>query len=241
MTQLATTGARVDWAAIMAGAVLATAVGLILLAFGGALGLSIVSPYEREGTSAAAFVIAAGLWLLWVQLLSFSIGGYVAARLRTVQPDANEHEIDVRDGLHGVLAWGVGVLAAAVIAFAGIGGATSAAQNADSPRDMAATVATAISDEIDEAAAAEPAANPEASDEGVAERRAEVARKLTILAAFASAASLMVGAAAAFFAAGFGGKHRDQNTRLAFFDLRGRPVAGAERIVTVTPERPPGV
>jgi hypothetical protein len=224
------TESKVDWAAIMAGAVLATAIGLILLAFGATLGLSVTSPYEGEGISPTLYVIAAGIWMLWVQLVSFSVAGYVTARLRSVQPGVTEHENDVRDGLHGVLAWGAAVIAAAVISFAGIGGVTAAAQ-ADAPGGIVASVTEAASAEIDQAAAEERAANPAASDETANERRAEIARKLTILAGFVAAASLLAGAAAAVIAAGFGGKHRDQNTRLPFFVLR--------REQTTAPAPPP--
>jgi hypothetical protein len=210
---------KVDWAAIFAGAVLATAVGLILLTFGAGLGLGVTSPYEGEGLAPAFYVFAAGLWLLWVQLVAFTIGGYVTARLRTRQADATEHEVDVRDGLHGLLTWGVGVIAAAIIAFAGIGGITAAAEGSDG-RDVIGAIATAAAQEVDEAAAAEPAVNAEAADETLTERRAETARKLTVISAFITAASLLAGAAAAFYAAGVGGKHRDQNTQLTFFVLR---------------------
>lgn len=210
---------HVDWGAVLAGAVLATAVGLILMTFGAALGLSATSPYEGEGLNPALYVFAAGVWVLWVQLVAFSIGGYVTARLRARYGDATEHEVDVRDGLHGILSWGVGVLAAAIITLAGVGGATVALENAE-PSSVIGRVADAATGELEQAADQERAANPEARDESEDERQAEVARKLSVIAAFITAASLLAGAAAAFFAAGFGGKHRDQNTVLPFFVIR---------------------
>ena len=211
--------APVDWAAVFAGAVLATATGLILMTFGAALGLSVTSPYEGEGINPPLYVFGAGLWMLWVQLVSFTIGGYAAARLRPRQPEVSEHEVDVRDGFHGLLVWGVGVIAAAVIALAGIGGATASLDNA-SPAGVIGAVADAASSEIDQAAANERAANPKATDETAAERKAEIARKLGVIAAFITAASLLAGAAAAFFAAGSGGRHRDHATHVKFFVLR---------------------
>ena len=220
MAEIVSVNPRVDWGAIFAGAVLATAVGLILLTFGAGLGLSVTSPYEGEGMAPAFYAFAAGLWLLWIQLVSFTIGGYITARLRNREPGATEHEVDVRDGMHGLLMWGVGVIAAAVIAFAGIGGITAAAKSADRGGDVVSSVARATSQEITEAAAREPAVNREAADETLSERKAEAARKLTVLSAFITAASLLAGAAAAFYAAGIGGKHRDQNTQLAFFVIR---------------------
>jgi hypothetical protein len=190
------------------------------MTFGAALGLSATSPYEGEGLNPALYVFAAGIWVLWVQLVSFSIGGYVTARLRARYGDAaSEHEVDVRDGLHGILSWGVGVLAAAIITFASVGGATAALESSDSS-SVIGRVADAASSEIDQAADREQATNPQARDESEDERQAEVARKLSIIAAFITAASLLAGAAAAFFSAGFGGKHRDQNTVLPFFVIR---------------------
>ncbi len=49
------------------------------------------------------------------------------------------------------------------------------------------------------------------------EVRADAVRKWAIIAAFVAAASLLVGAAAAFFTAGLGGRHRDQGLVLPFF------------------------
>jgi hypothetical protein len=57
----------------------------------------------------------------------------------------------------------------------------------------------------------------------VAERQAEVARKLSVLAALATAAAMLAGAVAAFFAAHAGGNHRDRNVTLPFFSSRPSP------------------
>ncbi len=222
MADHSVTDRRVDWSAIVAGVVLTTAVALILLAFGAGLGLSVTSPYEGEGANAALFAIAAGLWLLWVQMLSFSIGGYVAARLRSIEIGADPHEVDVRDGMHGLLVWGAGVIVAGLLAFLTVGGATGALTASDASGGVMASAAGVVEDAVETAAANEPAENPEASDETAAEREAEVVRKLTILSSFITAASFLAGAAAAFFAAGLGGKHRDERTHLKFFVLRER-------------------
>jgi cytochrome bd-type quinol oxidase subunit 2 len=218
MPDIINTRSTVDWASILAGAVLATAVGLILSTFGIGIGLSMNSPYEGEGMTPSMFAFLAGLWILAIQVISFWMGGYVAGRLRSRQSEGTEHETDVRDSLHGLLAWGVGVIAAAVISFAAFGGGTAAANSDNS--GLAASIARATGQEVDRAAAVEPARNANASDETIDERRTEVARKLTLLSAFITAASLLVGAAAAFFAAGVGGHHRDRNIQLKLFVLR---------------------
>jgi hypothetical protein len=195
MPEIISRDTRVDWAAILAGAVVATAIGLILTTFGLGLGLAVNSPYEGEGAGPSLFAIGAGLWLLLTQVLAFWCGGYICARLRARQPELSEHEVDVRDGLHGLIVWGVGVLA--------------------------------------QAASRERIDNPDAADETFTERRAEVARKLAVISTFVTAASLLVGAVAAFFAAGTGGDHRDKAATVRFFNLR-RPMRGA-----VTPPRSP--
>lgn len=115
----AATGAlpsAVDWPAIIAGGILATAITFILITFGSAIGLSLTSPYEGAGRSLTFLAVAAGLWVVWVQISSFIAGGYLAGRLRRRLPDATPHEVEVRDGSHGLLVWAVGVLVGAMLA-----------------------------------------------------------------------------------------------------------------------------
>lgn len=226
---------RVDWGAVFAGAVVATAIGLILSAFGLGLGLAVNSPYEGEGISPGAFAVGAGIWTLAIQLLAFSIGGYVCARLRAPQVNMSEHESDVRDSLHGVVVWGTGVIAAGVISFFLLSGVTAASENAE-PGGVIASVTQAADAEVDQAASAEGAVNPEARDETMTERRAELARKAGLISAFVTASSLLLGAVAAFFAAGIGGRHRDHNVQVKFFAIRRTRVGPASEPAVRPPE-----
>src|SRR6185295_18817654 len=132
---------------------------------------------------------------------------------RARAPGASEHEVDVRDGLHGFICWAVGVIAAAIIAFVGVGGLgmTSRAQD-----QVTASVGQVVDREVGQEAAAEQASAAPA-DSTTTERRAEIARKWSVISAFITAASLLVGAAAAFYGAHSGGNHRDKNVRWAFF------------------------
>jgi hypothetical protein len=116
----------VDWPAIIAGAVLATAISFVLITFGSAIGLSMSSAEPGSGVSLSWLAIVAGLWLLWVQISSFLAGGYLTGRLRRRHGDATEHESDIRDGSHGLVMWALGLLVGALIAFWGIGGTLSA-------------------------------------------------------------------------------------------------------------------
>lgn len=120
----------VDWPAIFAGTVLATAISFVLLTFGSALGLSLTSAYSGRGMSLMGFAIAAALWLLWVQISSFTAGGYLTGRLRRRKHDATEEESDIRDGSHGLVVWAVGTLLGAMIALSGISSAVSTATSA---------------------------------------------------------------------------------------------------------------
>src|SRR3954464_5904040 len=75
-------GADVHWGAVIAGAIAAAALSFVLLAFGTGLGLatSSVSPTWRDASFALWFL--AGLYLVFVAVLSFGLGGYVAGRMR---------------------------------------------------------------------------------------------------------------------------------------------------------------
>ncbi len=117
----------IDWPAIFGGAVLASAISLILLTFGSAIGLSMTS--AREGESASLFWIAivGGLWILWVQLMASLAGGYLAGRMRRRVGDASEEESDLRDGANGLVMWGLATLVAAGIAWSGLTGAATVA------------------------------------------------------------------------------------------------------------------
>ena len=119
----------VDWPAIFAGTIFATAISFVLLTFGSALGLSLASPYEGSGMPLFWFSIVAALWLLWVQISSFIAGGYLTGRLRRRKHDATEDESDIRDGSHGLIVWALGALLGAFIAVMGISGMASTAAN----------------------------------------------------------------------------------------------------------------
>lgn len=120
----------VDWPAIIAGVVLASAISLVLLAFGAAIGLTVTDLEPNEGMPALWVAIAAALWLLWVQVSSFMAGGYITGRLRRRFANATEHEVDVRDGAHGLLVWAGAMVLGAIIAAGGLGAAANAVGSA---------------------------------------------------------------------------------------------------------------
>lgn len=267
----------VDWAVIIAGGVLATAISFILITFGSAIGLSLTSPYTGQSVSMLFLAVASGLWVIWVQISSFMAGAYLTGRLRRRLPDAGPHEVEVRDGCHGLLVWAAGVLVGATLAAsvagsvastgAAIGSATaqatgaSAVQAAASSNPLQYAADTLLRSENGPSGEA-PAANaseevvrilaastaegslsaadktylarlieartgisqPEAEQriDGVmttiqeaadkARAAADKARRVGVIIAFITAVSLVVSAAAAWWAAGLGGRHRDEGT-----------------------------
>lgn len=120
----------IDWPAIIAGIVVASAISLVLLTFGSAVGLSFTNFNAADDVAPIWIAIAAATWLLWVQISSFMAGGYLTGRMRKRHHDATEDESDVRDGAHGLLVWGGSLVLGAVIAVGGIGAAASAIGNA---------------------------------------------------------------------------------------------------------------
>lgn len=267
----------VDWPAIIAGIVLASAISLVLITFGSAVGLNFLDFGYGDGPNPIFVGIAAATWFLWVQISSFMAGGYLTGRLRRRYFDANEDESDLRDGAHGLLVWGGSAILGAVIAVGGIGAAANAVGSAAAVATTAASnVAEGAADAIDpnayfidtmfrttqpveaDAARAEAGrifaqaalgdgtvsdedrtylANVVAANTGITPEEAQgrvtataeqveqarqdaieaarIARNTGIIGAFLIAASLLVSAIGAFWAAQKGGDHRDKNTVFA--------------------------
>ena len=106
----------VDWGAIFAGSVVALAISSVFFAFGSAIGLSLTSFQAGKSASITALVIAFALWFLWIQVSSFIAGGYITGRLRRRIGDAKPHEVEMRDGMHGLIVWAVTVISATIVA-----------------------------------------------------------------------------------------------------------------------------
>jgi hypothetical protein len=111
----------VSWKAIFAGAAGSIAVSMILVAFGVGVGFSVVSPWSGQGVSGTTFTVSAAIYMFCVAMLSSTIGGYLAGRLRSRWQTVNEHERYFRDSAHGFVVWAV----ATIITAAVLGGATS--------------------------------------------------------------------------------------------------------------------
>jgi hypothetical protein len=247
-----------QWTPVFAGALVASAVSLVLIAFGTALGLGIVSSSPTWRDTSPTLTMVSGLFLLLAALVSFGVGGYVAGRLRERwDPSAHSDVVEFRDGTHGIVAWALAVVITGVVAAASLASlsskttppATSSATTAGEPLiayeldrlfrgDRRAvegdiTYARAEVGRILLAATGRQGITPDdraylarlvAARTGLAqpdaERRVEdaitaastavqKARRSAVILGFATAASLLAGAAAAWYAACAGGRHRD--------------------------------
>src|SRR5215212_8897913 len=105
----------IEWAPVIAGAIAAAAISFVLLAFGAAIGLSATSAWPDRGISLPVTFILFALWVALVQAGSFAAGGYIAGRLRSGW-EGPLVERQFRDGAHGFLVWGIGVLVGALLA-----------------------------------------------------------------------------------------------------------------------------
>jgi hypothetical protein len=259
----------VYWNAIIVGSVISLAIFILFTTFGAALGLSYASAVPGKGLSALAFGIASALWIVWTLITSLVAGCYFSGYFTKNSVYATVHEIEMRDGAHGLATWAIVSLVIAFVSTTSIaGGITTLAQTSQSSKmnpinlsamgspmedivekmlrpnapisgsqyDIRKDIANILSKSAlngqmqsgdktylqAEISARTGATANDASlrvdnavlaskDNLVREREVvEKARKTGILVAFLTAATLLVGAAAAWWAAMTGGKYRDE-------------------------------
>jgi hypothetical protein len=236
----------------------AAGVSLVLLTFGTALGLSLSTSAPSWRNSSIALALLSGLWFLVVTVGAMLLGGYVTGRLRARFSAATSDEVEFRDGVHGLVMWGLAVLIGALLALATsrtlaplandrdntasqttgepsnvaydvdrlfrsdrrpAADGTEQLVRAEAGRIVGAAIGRRLSPEdhtyLTRTVAARTGLSGPEADKRVtdvlndARVRADRARRAAVVLAFMTAASLMIGAAAAWFAAETGGRHRD--------------------------------
>lgn len=247
-----------NWTPIFAGALVASALFLVLVAFGISLGLSVASTAPTWRDTSPTLTVLSGLYLLLTALVSFGFGGYMAGRLRTTWDPALHREfVEFRDGAHGLVSWALAVVISGLVAAVIAGAATSrAAPSATTP--TANTGEALIAYDLDRLFRSEgreqgnlaysraeasrillagtsragmkpddrdylvrlvarqtDIAQPDAQhrvDEAITAASLAVkrARQSAVILGFSIAVSLLLGAAAAWYASCLGGQHRDQ-------------------------------
>ncbi|PIT04550.1 hypothetical protein TSA1_30205 [Bradyrhizobium nitroreducens] len=107
----------IQWSSVFAGALAAGAMSFILIGFGVAVGLGVSSASPTWRDASAALALLSGLYLIIQAIISFGFGGYIAGRTTRPAPTLATIEDDGerRDGLHGLTAWALAVLAGAAL------------------------------------------------------------------------------------------------------------------------------
>ena len=175
----------ISWGAVIAGVVVAVALGALLNMLGLAIGATAANPWTMDGGDAKALTLGGGLWLAFSSAVALQVGGYIAARAAKY-PDHHK-------GLfQGLAVWGV----AFVLAFAGLGSSVGGVLHGG---DAAATAY---------ATAADDATVPDGkvSDADAKAVAAETA-KATAVIAWWGVATMVLGAAGAVAGGRLGARH----------------------------------
>ena len=133
----------IRWGAVIAGAIAAAALAFVLHAFALGVGFSVSSTAPTWRDASIALVFASGLYLVLVALASYSLGGYVAARAYRPAAAGTVEGGEFRDGLHGLIVWGIATLLTALLAF----GASQALTRLAAPSGSSAGPATSVGGE----------------------------------------------------------------------------------------------
>lgn len=109
MEDMVEVGSRVSWGAILAGAVMAMAVGFILSLLGGAVGLSFAEVADSESISWGA-----AIWAVVTTVVALFIGGWITSQCVV-------GETKTESVVHGIIMWGVVLAMLLWLTAAGIG------------------------------------------------------------------------------------------------------------------------
>ncbi|NWJ25933.1 ATP synthase F0 subunit B [Rhizobium sp. RM] len=115
----------VDWPAIFAGTVIASGAVAILTAFAGGLGLSSISA-DDGGEISMTWLIITGLFVVISMVGSYMLGGYITGRMRRPAGSADRNELTTRDGINGLVVWGLGTVVSALLAVSVVSGGAKA-------------------------------------------------------------------------------------------------------------------
>ena len=138
--------AYLHWSPIVAGAIVTAAVSFVLISFGSGIGLAVASPSSSWRDTSSLLALLGGLWLLLTSLAAFGLGGYLAGHLREILSTAPPDAVEFRDGIHGVLVWGLAILMGALLT---LSASRMVAGRADLTAPTAATAEPLLAFELD--------------------------------------------------------------------------------------------
>ena len=105
-----------SWSAIIAGAFVAVAMGVLLTFAGQGLGFPLIFAGLATHGDLTNFNPALGAGAVGVQVICGGLGGYLAGRLRHPFLVAHDDEAHFRDTAQGLIAWAVAALASVLLA-----------------------------------------------------------------------------------------------------------------------------
>jgi hypothetical protein len=132
-------GHRFSWSAIIAGALVATAVTFFLLALGSGVGLTLASPKRMDGSGTVAFLTLGAIYFFAAQAFGFAAGAHLTGRLMGPVLE-NRKEEEFLAGSHGLVMWALAVVASAVLIYLGALTGTSAALGSAMTREQTGAV-----------------------------------------------------------------------------------------------------
>lgn len=191
----------ISWAAIIAGAFATAALSLTLLALGTGIGFSETAAWIGGRVSSTRIGWTAVIWLVLMQIIASSVGGYLAGRLRTRWRHVHTHEVYFRDTAHGFLVWAVSLVMTAGTLTSTATIMSGGAMNASPSVPAVASFAPSVPEGFANASPAEIYA--------AAQQAAETTRKAIAHSLYWTFVALLAGAFCASVAATIGGKERD--------------------------------
>lgn len=115
----------VDIPAIFAGAIVAAGITVVLASFSVGLGLGSFS-FDENGGISIFMLILTGLVSVVSLVAAYMLGGYIAGRMRRRSDDGATDETTARDGIHGLVVWGLGVVLSGLLAAGAVTGGVKA-------------------------------------------------------------------------------------------------------------------
>jgi len=175
----------ISWGAVIAGVVVAVALGALLNMLGLAIGATAANPWTMDSGDAKALTLGGGLWLAFSSAVALQVGAFIAARAARY-PDHHK-------GLfQGLAVWGV----AFVLAFAGIGSSVGGVLHGG---DAAATAYATAADDV---------SGPDGKvSDADAKAAAEQTADVTATLAWWGVATMILGAVGAIAGGRLGARH----------------------------------
>jgi hypothetical protein len=107
----------ISWGPIFAGAFVAAVSFFIATAFATGIGLAVSSASPTWRDTSVGLVVLSGAWIVLTAVGSFALGGYIAGRARP-RWQSTADDVHFRDGLHGLVVWGVAGILGVALTFA---------------------------------------------------------------------------------------------------------------------------